>query len=74
MYYITQQAKKFEKVQAKKTREIKKIIFGSFKLFPSSKIDFWSFLKLQKIEFGLKKFRDIDLFDFTSFFFWTGLL
>ena len=43
-------------------------IFGSFKLFPSSKIDFWPFLKLQKIEFGQKKFREIDLFDFASFF------
>ena len=30
-------------------------IFGSFKLFPSSKIDFWPFLKLQKMEFGQKK-------------------
>ena len=27
------------------------------------KIDFWPFLKLQK--------KDIDLFDFTSFFAWT---
>ena len=50
----------------KKFRE--KCIFGSFKLFPSSKIDFWPFLKLQKMEFGQKKFREIDLFDFTSFF------
>ena len=33
------------------------------------KIDFWSFLKLQKMEFGQKKFfREIDLFDFMSFF------
>ena len=37
-------------------------IFGSFKLFPSSKIDFWPFLKLQKMEFDQKKifFREID--------------
>ena len=41
---------------------------GSFKLFPSSKIDFWPFLKLQKMEFGKKIFREIDLFDFTAFF------
>ena len=27
-------------------------ISGSFKLFPSSKIEFWPFLKLQKMEFG----------------------
>ena len=47
-------------------------IFGSFKLFSSSKIDFWPFLKLQKMEFGQKNFREIDLFDFTSFFLaWT---
>ena len=31
-------------------------IFGSFKLFPSSKIDFWPFLRLQKMEFGQKKY------------------
>ena len=30
-------------------------ILGSFKLFPSSKIDFWPFLKCQKMEFGQKK-------------------
>jgi len=42
-------------------------IFSSFKLFPSSKIDFWP---LQTMDFGQKKFlREIDLFDFTSFFF-----
>ena len=44
-------------------------------VFPSSKIDFWPYLKLQKMEFGQKKIiRVIDLFDFTSFFFaWTFL-
>ena len=31
-------------------------IFGSFKLFPSSKIDFWPFLKLQKMEFCQKNY------------------
>ena len=40
----------------------------NFKLFPSSKIDFWPFLKWQKMEFGQIFFREIDLFDFTSFF------
>ena len=42
-------------------------IFGSFELFPSSKIDFWPFLKLQNF------FPEIDLFEFTRFFFlpWT---
>ena len=40
-------------------------IFGGFKLFPSSKIDFWPFLKLQKKWNLVKKFffREIDLFD-----------
>ena len=32
------------------------------------KIDFWAFLKLQKMEFREKKIREFDLFDFTSFF------
>ena len=41
----------------KKWNLVKKIfssncIFGIFKLFPTSKIDFWPFLKLQNIEFG----------------------
>ena len=31
-------------------------------------MDFWPFLKLQKMEFGQNKFREINLFDFTSFF------
>ena len=49
-------------------------IFGSFKLFPSSKIDFRPFLKSQKMDFGPKIFfRKIDLFDFTNFLAWTYL-
>ena len=36
--------------------------------FSVQKIDCWPFLKLQKMKFGQKKFREIDLFDFTSFF------
>ena len=40
----------------------------SFKLFPSSKIDFWPYLKWQKMDFGQKIFREINLFDFTVFF------
>ena len=31
-------------------------------------IDFWPFLKMRKMEFGQKIFREIDLFYFTSFF------
>ena len=61
----TQRARKLKKVHAKKPWNC---IFGSFKLFPSSKIDFWSFLKLQNVELAQKNFREIDLFDFTSFF------
>ena len=38
------------------------------KLFPSSKIDFWPFLKLQKMEFDQKEILEINLFDFMSFF------
>ena len=72
---MSQRARKFEKVQAKKTREIikkKLFFFGSFlTFFPSTKIDIWSFLKLQKIKFGQKNFHEIDLFDFRSFFAWT---
>ena len=34
-------------------------------------MDFWPFLKLQKMDFGQKNFREIDLFDFTIFFAWT---
>ena len=40
--------------------------------FPVQKIDFWPFLKLQKMEFG-QNFCEIDLFDFTSFLAWTFL-
>ena len=43
-----------------------KLHFGSFNLFPSSKIDFWSFLKLQKMEFGQKKFVKLIYFQFLA--------
>ena len=46
---------------------------SSFKLFPRSKIDFCPFLKWQKMDFGQKQFREIDLFDFTGFFSWAFL-
>ena len=55
-----------ENIKKKKIREIAFLAVLNF--FPSSKIDFWSFLKLQKMEFGQKFFREIDLFDFTSSF------
>ena len=42
------------------------------KFFSSSKIDFWPFLKLQRMDFGQTKICENDLFDFTSFFLaWT---
>ena len=41
------------KKSSKKTREIAFLIILNF--FLSSKIDFWSFLKLQKMKFGQKK-------------------
>ena len=48
-----------QKVQAKKFVKSKtnfvNCIFDSFKLFPRSKIDFWPFLKLQKMHFVQKK-------------------
>ena len=37
-----------------KFREI--AFLAVFKLFPSLKIDFWPFLKLQKTEFGQKNY------------------
>ena len=47
-----------------------KLHFWQF--FLSTKIYFWPFLKWQKMDFGQQNFREIDLFDFTSFFFgWT---
>ena len=66
-----QRARKFKKVQAKKLVKSNKSIFSwncIFSSFPSSKIDFWPFLKLQKMEFGQKKNSEIDLFDFTIVF------
>ena len=43
-----------DKVQAKFFHEM--AFLAGFKLFPSSEIDFWSFLKLLKMDFGQKKF------------------
>ena len=52
---LPQRARKFKKVQVKKLVKSNianffslNCISGSFKLFSSSKIDFWPFLKLQK--------------------------
>ena len=47
-------------------------ISGSFKLFPSSKIDFWPFLKLQKMEFGQNNFS-WNWFIWLHEIFWPGL-
>ena len=46
---------------------------SSLKLFPSSKIDFWPFLKLQKMEFGLQKIA-WNWFIWFHEFFWHGLI
>ena len=59
----SQQTKEFKKFQAKKlVKSNKSKNFFSFttflvvlNFFPSSKIDFWPILKLQKMEFGQNK-------------------
>ena len=63
-----------EKVDEKvrEAQRARKFKFSSFQVFPSSKIEFWPFLTLQKMDFGQKIFCEIDLFDFTIFF-WPGL-
>ena len=66
------QARNFKKVQANKLVKSNKsnffmwnCIYGSFKLFPSSKIDFWPFLKLQKL-FNFMSFFSLDFFKLSS--------
>ena len=44
----------------------------SFKLFSSSKIVFWPFLKLQKMEFGEKNFVK-PIYLISRVFFWPGV-
>ena len=61
----TQRARKFKKVQAKKLMQLNKSNFffreiAVLNFFPVQKSDFWPFLKLQKMEFGQKFFREID--------------
>ena len=68
--FSTHWARNFKKILTKKINQILfswNYISGIFKLFPSSNMDFWLLLKLQKMDFGQKQFREIDLFDFTSF-------
>ena len=67
---LTMGPEKLKKSRPKKLVKSNKLIFWGklyflvgFKLFPSAKIDFWLFLKLQKMEF-----HEIDLFDITSYF------
>ena len=72
----SQWVRKLKIVQAKKLvrsnkskfflREIPFLAVLNF--FPSSKIDFWPFLKLQKMEFGQKRFVK---FFYVTFFNWT---
>ena len=54
-----------------KFREIEFLVV--LNIFPVQKNDFWPFLKLQKMEFDQKFFREIDLFDFTSLDFFNFL-
>ena len=75
-YYNPQQTRKHKKVQAKKLMKSNKsiffpwnCIFGSFKLFPSSKTYFWPVLKLQKMEFGENFFVKLTYLEF----FWPRL-
>ena len=71
---MPQRAKKLKKVQAKNFvksnnffREIAFLAVLNF--FPAQKLIFGHFGNCKKMEFNQKKkFRDIDLFDFTSFF------
>ena len=77
---MTQWARKFQKVQAKKTREIKsitftkkflaKLYFCHFKNSQKSIFEQGKSLKLPKMQFHEK---NSDLLDFTSFFAWTFL-
>ena len=79
-HVVAQWARKFKNVQAKKLvkRNKSKIlfswnsIFGIFKLSPSSKIDIWPILKLQKMEFG-ELFFSWNWFIWHHEFFWPSL-
>ena len=75
---------KIKKVQAKKkTREIKYIqknffswnciLLAVLNFFPFQKLILGHFWYGKKWNLAQKIFREIDLFDFTSFFFWPGL-
>ena len=72
---FSQRARKLKKVQTKNSwNQInREITFWA--LFPSPKVDFWPFLKLQKIEFGQKKFSWNWFIWFHKFFLaWTFLI
>ena len=78
----SQRARKLKKVQAKKLVKLNKsknffswnCILGSFKLFPSKKIDFWPFLKWQKMEFDQKDFSwNWNIWFHEFFLAWTFL-
>ena len=74
-----QWARKFKKAQEKNSwNQINRnffswnCIFDNFKHFPSSNIDFWPFLKLQKMEFGQKNCSWNWIIRFHEFFFCLG--
>ena len=62
----SRQKNSWNTISQKNFREIAFLAVLNF--FPCSKIYFWPFLKWQKMKFGQKKIREIELFDFTSFF------
>ena len=73
---MSHRARKFKKVLAKtlvksnKSTFLREIAFlAVLNFFPVQKIDFWPILKMQKMEFGQNKIREIvSLIDFASFF------
>ena len=72
---MAQWARKFKKVQAKKLVKSNKSIFfreiAFMAVFPVQKLIFGHFLNCKKWNLVKKKFREVDLFDFTSFLAWT---
>ena len=79
-YFISQRARKFKKVLAKKLVKSNKSFFprkisflAVLNFFPVQKIDFWPFLKWQKNGFLLKNvFREIEFYLISRIFLtWT---
>ena len=77
--YLTDHSRPENLRKSRQKKLVKSIYFScncisdGYKLFPSSKIDFWSFLKLQKMEFGQKNFVKLIYLISRVFFAWTFL-